>query len=234
MTDETAATPRISGTHFPVTTLGPGRRLGIWFQGCPLACPGCMSRHTWDPAGGRSAGVPELLRLWRRAIAAGADGLTVSGGEPLAQPGALTQLLDGATAVREEATAPGGVAAGRRVDLLLYTGHTGAELATDPAWLRAVHHADALITGRFLAAEPTELVWRGSANQRLVPRTKLGWERYGPLLAATTTGRTLEVAEAPDGPGVVVYGVPRRGELAEMERLLAQTGTRLTERSWRP
>ncbi|MBP5240157.1 MAG: 4Fe-4S cluster-binding domain-containing protein, partial [Oscillospiraceae bacterium] len=29
--------------HFPVVTLGPGRRLGLWLQGCSIHCPGCVA-----------------------------------------------------------------------------------------------------------------------------------------------------------------------------------------------
>ncbi|HAU1321526.1 TPA: radical SAM protein, partial [Legionella pneumophila] len=38
----------ISRVHFPVTTLGPGHRIGIWFQGCSIRCPGCISTDTWN------------------------------------------------------------------------------------------------------------------------------------------------------------------------------------------
>ncbi|MCT5046402.1 radical SAM protein, partial [Pseudomonas aeruginosa] len=27
--------------------MGTGRRLGIWFQGCSIRCPGCISADTW-------------------------------------------------------------------------------------------------------------------------------------------------------------------------------------------
>lgn len=42
----------INKIHFPVSTLGFGQRLGIWFQGCSIRCPGCISRDTWE--GGES------------------------------------------------------------------------------------------------------------------------------------------------------------------------------------
>ncbi|WP_062213698.1 4Fe-4S single cluster domain-containing protein [Streptomyces sp. NBRC 109706] len=212
---------RISGSHWPLTVLGPGRRLGIWFQGCPLACAGCMSRHTWDAAGGQQWPVAELLALWREALAAGAEGLTVSGGEPLAQPEALARLLAGAARTRGAAEA----------DLLLYTGYTEAEVAADEARARAVRHADALVTGRYVAARATDLVWRGSANQRLVPRTPLGTARYAPHLERRATGRTLQTAGR--GAALALYGVPRPGELAALETDLRNAGVELTDPSWR-
>ncbi len=50
----------LSRVHFPVTTLGPGRRLGIWFQGCSIRCPGCISADTWGP-GRRRIALARLL-----------------------------------------------------------------------------------------------------------------------------------------------------------------------------
>ena len=42
----------ISRIHYPVTTLGPGKRIGIWMQGCSIRCPGCISADTWAPGRG--------------------------------------------------------------------------------------------------------------------------------------------------------------------------------------
>ncbi|MEU6506151.1 4Fe-4S single cluster domain-containing protein [Streptomyces sp. NPDC046942] len=218
---------RIDGTHYPLETLGPGKRLGIWFQGCSLACPGCMSRHTWDPAAGTAGTVAELLALWRRALADGADGLTVSGGEPLQQAAALATLLAGAAHLRDEARRGGSGPA----DVLVYTGYEPGELP--PERYRALAGADAVITGRFRIAEPTRLAWRGSANQRIVPLTPLGALRYAPHLAREPAGPRLQAAPGEDGR-LRVYGVPLRGELAALERRLRQDGVALAEPSWRP
>ncbi|MFD5253426.1 4Fe-4S cluster-binding domain-containing protein [Streptomyces bobili] len=226
---DAACEVRISDGYFPVETLGPGRRLALWFQGCALACPGCMSRHTWDPAGGRTATVGELLRLWEAALDRGARGLTVSGGEPLAQPAALAALLRGADRLRRRGDGPReGLA--DSADLLVYTGHEPDEVP-DRVW-SALSGADAVVTGRFRVAEPTDLVWRGSANQRLVPRTRLGTARYGPHLTRTYSPGP-RVTLRTDGTATRLYGVPARGELRRLELGLAATGVRLRGPSWR-
>lgn len=228
---------RISGTHFPVETLGPGRRLGVWFQGCSLACAGCMSRHTWDAGGGSSMSLPGLLELWCDALERGADGLTVSGGEPLQQPGALAALLSAAASLRDGTAAGGQGVVGRTADgpdLLVYTGYEPEELAEEQK--AALAPADAVVTGRFQVAEPTPLVWRGSANQRIRPLTPRGLARYAPHLARPATGARLQAVVEADGrdPGVRIYGVPLRGELRAMERDLKKAGVSLKEPSWRP
>ena len=52
---------RLSRLHHPVTTLGPGRRAGIWFQGCTIRCPGCMSVDTWPRRPERNVTVTSVL-----------------------------------------------------------------------------------------------------------------------------------------------------------------------------
>ena len=37
----------VNRVHFPVTALGPGRRLGVWVQGCSIGCAGCLAHDTW-------------------------------------------------------------------------------------------------------------------------------------------------------------------------------------------
>ncbi|MER7052859.1 MULTISPECIES: 4Fe-4S single cluster domain-containing protein [unclassified Streptomyces] len=224
---------RIGGTHFPLETLGPGRRLGVWFQGCSLACAGCMSRHTWDARGGTRVSVSALLELWGEALERGAEGLTVSGGEPLQQPDALAGLLAGAAGLRDGAA--GGTAAGGTggADLLVYTGYEPEELSERQT--AALRHSDAVITGRFRVAEPTGLVWRGSANQRIRPRTPRGVARYVPHQERESTGARLQaVVDTGAAVGLRLYGVPSRGELAHLERRSKEAGVSLSDPSWRP
>ena len=61
-----AMTARIalSRIHFPVTTLGPGRRIGIWFQGCSIRCPGCISMDTWAQGRGNTT-IEEVVECHR-------------------------------------------------------------------------------------------------------------------------------------------------------------------------
>jgi anaerobic ribonucleoside-triphosphate reductase activating protein len=213
---------RISRVHYPVTALGPGRRLGVWFQGCPLACAGCVARDTWDPDGGREVAVSELASLWRAAVADGADGLTVSGGEPLEQPGGLGELLAAGDSIRAEAA--------HDADLLVYTGYEEADITGAAA--EALSLADAVITGRYDVTRPTRLIWRGSANQHLSARTPLGELRYSRYLDHAPARAPMQVAA--DGGNLWFVGVPRRGDLPRLERALRHRGITWEGVTWRP
>lgn len=211
---------RLSRAHFPVTALGPGRRVGVWVQGCGLACKGCLSRDTWDPGGGLDVPPERVDELWRAAIADGADGLTVSGGEPFDQPAALVRLLR--DAVRGRGAAP--------LDLLVYTGYE-----EDEARLRVPEVftlADAVITGRYEAGRPTRLIWRGSAGQRLIPLTPLGEERYLPYLDHRPERAPMQVNA--DEEGIWFIGVPAPGALPRLRGAMARRGVTVEGVSWRP
>ena len=221
----------VNRVHYPVTALGYGTRLGIWVQGCPLACRGCMARDTWAPDMGTSVPVPELAAIWRRAARSGADGITISGGEPLAQPEALACLLNEADVIRAELGRRDAAAGrpGRELDILVYTGYEPAEFTQEQ--LRAIAAADVLITGRFDITAPTGLIWRGSANQEMVLRTALGRERYADMVDYVPARTPIQASVTDDG--IWLIGVPRSGGMGALERGLRQRGVRLGSASWR-
>ena len=63
---------------------GPGFRFACFVQGCPHGCPGCHNPDSHAPQGGREMSLEEVEReLLKNPLT---DGLTLSGGEPFAQP----------------------------------------------------------------------------------------------------------------------------------------------------
>lgn len=235
---------RVSRLYYPITVLGPGRRLGIWVQGCTLGCAGCVARDTWDAADGEEVSAADLAGIWARALSDGADGITVSGGEPLQQADAVADLLEACAGVARRLPEPpcaAGLGDAARdpdrdatpYDVLMYTGYEREELlGLGPAAQRALSWADALITGRYQAGRPTGLVWRGSANQQLIPRTRLGRERYGIYAEHEDEAGRLQVDA--DETDLRLIGIPRRGELSRLERELRAAGVRFEGVSWRP
>lgn len=73
---------------------GPGVRFVVFLQGCPLRCRYCHNPDAQPMEGGREITVSELMRQiesCRNFIRSG--GVTLSGGEPLAQPEFARELL---------------------------------------------------------------------------------------------------------------------------------------------
>ena len=101
-------TLNLSRLHYPVTTLGPGRRVGIWFQGCSIRCPGCVSVDTWAAGQGGTTVSAVLAAVSPWLVTA--DGVTISGGEPFDQVDALLALLRGLRSAGAE-------------DILVYSGY---------------------------------------------------------------------------------------------------------------
>lgn len=195
----------ISRLHFPVTALGPGRRLGVWFQGCSIRCPGCISRDTWEA----DAGMAPMEELLAHATEhAAADGLTVSGGEPFDQPEALAVLL----------------AHWRRVStgsVLVFTGH---EDGTVKPWLEANPGLiDALVVGPYRSDAPQTLALRGSDNQQLLILTKQGLGFAAYEREAGPGDRRLDVMFDEDGDAWFA-GIPARDALGRLRRALSAEG----------
>ena len=74
---------------------GPGVRFIIFFAGCPLRCKYCHNPDTWDMMKGKQDTADELLdeAITCREYWGTKGGITVSGGEPLAQIDFLLELF---------------------------------------------------------------------------------------------------------------------------------------------
>lgn len=66
---------------------GPGIRLVVFLQGCPLRCVFCHNPDTWATQGGVETPVPDIVRraVRMRPYLGKEGGVTFSGGEPLLQ-----------------------------------------------------------------------------------------------------------------------------------------------------
>ena len=74
---------------------GPGIRLVVFLQGCPLRCIFCHNPDTWSPEGGTETRLEEIVRRARRMrpYLGETGGVTFSGGEPLLQAEALLEAI---------------------------------------------------------------------------------------------------------------------------------------------
>lgn len=213
----------LNKAHYPVTVLGPGRRIGLWVQGCSIACKGCVSQDTWPREDSRRMPVAQLL-AWCEQVSAGQlDGITISGGEPFEQPAALRALLEGLQRWRRRRRL--------RFDVLCYSGLPLARLRREHAPLLAL--LDAVIAEPFVHTQPSDHPWLGSANQRLVPLSALGRERYAPGAPMPDAPPSKRMQLLVDGQKVWYVGIPAHGDMDRLQALCSARGLDFAQVSWR-
>ena len=82
------------------TVDGPGVRFVVFMQGCPMRCKYCHNPDTWDFTGGKEYSTIDVfnqIMKYKNYIKKG--GVTISGGEPLAQIDFVIELF---TKLKEE------------------------------------------------------------------------------------------------------------------------------------
>jgi anaerobic ribonucleoside-triphosphate reductase activating protein len=136
---------------------GPGRRFALWFQGCPLRCPGCCNPEMLPFEGGDEMTLDEVVGLLRATTAEHAlEGITLLGGEPLAHAAASTALAKAAHALG--------------LNVMVFSGYVleEARQMTDPAIAELLAETDILVDGPYVRELPeTSRRWIGSSNQRI-------------------------------------------------------------------
>jgi len=213
----------INKAHYPISVLGPGKRLGIWLQGCSIGCKGCVSQDTWERDPGRDMTVAQLLGWCRKTTAGVFDGVTISGGEPFDQPLALAALLDGLIKWRTNSKLD--------FDILCYSGYPLAALIKNHAKILTI--LDALIPEPYVDAKPLSHVWRGSSNQTLQMLSERGHAKYAQYLNTPADPASKRIQTMLDGERVWYVGIPARGDMAALENTCKTRGVELTQVSWR-
>ncbi|MEI6412635.1 MAG: 4Fe-4S single cluster domain-containing protein [Pseudomonadota bacterium] len=165
---------RLHSLAYPVTALGPGRRLALWVAGCRRRCQGCITPTLQSPESGLPVASAVLARrvLHLAAERPGAlDGLTLTGGEPFDQASALVALMDRVMPHYPQWT------------VIAYSGDSLAALRRRSLACRALlARIDLLIDGPFRARQSARHPLAGSGNQRL-----WGLTGRGQILAKTST-----------------------------------------------
>jgi anaerobic ribonucleoside-triphosphate reductase activating protein len=182
---------------------GPGLRFALWFQGCPLRCPGCCNPEMLPFEGGERLSLAEIVRQVRQAAGTdGVEGITLLGGEPLAH-------VAGAAGLAREVRSLG-------LSVMVFTGYTleEARALPDPAVAELLAQTDILVDGPYVRELPeTERRWIGSANQRVHFLT----DRYRADDPCWRRPNTLEVRLR--GGEVTVNGFPARAAAGLWKRL---------------
>lgn len=126
---------------------GEGCRYVVFTQGCPHHCEGCQNPDTHSTNEGWTLPVEIIANDYecRRKVL---DGLTLSGGEPFMQQGALIELIK---MIKPES-------------VWCYTGFTFEQVENTDL----IKYIDVLVDGRFEFDKKVEGKMYGSSNQRII------------------------------------------------------------------
>jgi anaerobic ribonucleoside-triphosphate reductase activating protein len=170
--------------------------------------------------------IAHLLHGWMsveaiagQILASKDEGLTLSGGEPFEQAGALAELC-----VRLRAARPW--------SFMAYTGLRWEEFRERDDVQRLLGQLDVLIDGPFIRAQRADLRWRASRNQRIL----LLSARHAddPWRSEPDRSAGIEVHVSPEGQVFWAGVPPTGGALSGLRRRLVRHGVRLhpTQEVW--
>ena len=131
---------------------GPGFRTSISCSGCGHHCPGCHNPQSWNFDGGREMSTEEIMKIIEADPYAN---VTFSGGDPMYQAVGFAELA------RE-------IHKRTNKDIWCYTGFTFESLINHDQ-RELLEQIDVLVDGPFIEKlRDTDLLFRGSSNQRLI------------------------------------------------------------------
>jgi anaerobic ribonucleoside-triphosphate reductase activating protein len=185
--------------------LGPGIRAGLWVQGCPFHCPGCIVPE-WQP---------EVDRQWLKVdqlaqqiiLSPAVTGLTLSGGEPIAQAKSLVRLIKLIKKARD-------------INIISFTGYTLSQLLNRinlyPEIGDYLDLLDVLIDGPYVKKLDDNKGLRGSSNQKI-------HHLSGRLAFFDFENSPRQVELHINQNQITMSGIPPHGILALMDQVVLQS-----------
>ena len=147
---------KVARILYPVTVLGPGKRIAIWLAGCSKRCSGCANPELWDGENYPDMELQNLIdalqMLYEKADEQ-VDGITISGGEPFEQAEELLALVSYLRKWTE--------------DILIFSGKTYEELMQEETSANILDKIAVLVDGEYRESQNAGEVLRGSQNQTI-------------------------------------------------------------------
>ena len=132
---------------------GPGFRTAIYAAGCKHQCKGCHNPQSWDFKAGRAMTTDQIMQIIKQDPFAN---VSFSGGDPMYQPEGFAEL---AQAIRSHTNKT----------IWCWTGFSFEMLLRMPKQRELLELIDVLVDGPYVEAlRDTDLLFRGSRNQRLI------------------------------------------------------------------
>ncbi|GIP51303.1 4Fe-4S single cluster domain-containing protein [Paenibacillus vini] len=177
---------------------GPGARAVVWVQGCSLGCPGCFNPGT-HRAEHPSASIADPAAMGEELGRLPVDGLTLSGGEPLEQPEAVSELI---RAFRRWNSGT----------VLIFSGFSPKRIFASAAARSTLLLADAVLAGPYKEEAGSSEIWSSKqlilVTDRIEPNT-------------LTPERRLEVSLHTDS-SVRLSGYPDPAQRRDLQHYLKQ------------
>lgn len=144
---------QIDRIYYPVTTLGYGKRIGIWTIGCSHQCYNCSNPELWSENRSKDIPINKIKEYVVRVPMA--DGITITGGDPFEQPEELLKLVKELKELGYE-------------DILVYSGYTIEALRLKgDIYNEILTIIGVLIDGEYIDDLNDNKSIRGSSNQRI-------------------------------------------------------------------
>jgi len=182
--------------HYPTLSLGPGKRVGVWTQGCSIRCKGCMSKHTWEKD---KKYLNSVGNIYKKVLSYQSSNITISGGEPFDQSEALFEFLK---LIRDNFD-----------DILIYSGYKYEYLKNKFPYI--FKYIDVLIDGPFEQSQPTNKIYKGSENQRILLFNKKLIDKY--ILFMTQTKRNLQFIQS--DKEIYILGIPHINDYQKIKSI---------------
>lgn len=187
---------------YPVEVLGPGKRIGIWFCGCPHKCKGCSNPELWDFQDKYNVSLETVMALVTSIAKDNqVDGFTITGGDPMYQAEELQRLL----ALLREINS----------DILVYTGY-GIEELSD----HQLKNISVLIDGKYIEERNNNCILRGSDNQRIHILNVDMQEKYNEYLKNTSN----QIQNFSTSEGIVSVGIHKPNFLDDLNSKIVLKG----------
>lgn len=180
----------IARIFYPVKTLGPGHRVGVWTTGCSRKCSGCISSELQYYDKEKELDIETIMEMIC-SITHPIDGFTISGGEPFCNPKALDALVQRLAEIND--------------DILIYTGYTLNELR-ELSIIEIdsiLNTCAALVDGPYIEELNNNCGLRGSSNQCVhIFRHHDKYVNY--------EKQERRIQSVVYGNGMLMIGIPRR------------------------
>lgn len=162
---------------YPVTVLGPGKRIGVWLQGCIHKCDKCINKELWSQKEQNFIPCDVLYECMKKVYETNqVDGITFTGGDPLLQSEELLELVK---KIKQD-----------KLEILVYTGYEQKDIQKMDRGRELLDNIDVLIDGKYIdELNIDNLALRGSSNQNIIIMNNSIKDKYETYILE---GRKLE------------------------------------------